>query len=104
MKSVPAFARALGLVALAAVLVALALPSLPLRAGEPASPGYTLDWWTVDGGGQTGGDGSGYDLQGSIGQPDAATWQGGSYTLAGGFWFGPPAGGLLPVYLPIVVR
>jgi hypothetical protein len=104
MNRTHALARALGLVALAAVLVALALPVLPLRADEPASPGYTLDWWTVDGGGQTGGDGAGYDLQGTIAQPDAAVWQGGSYTLAGGFWAGGAGRAPLRVYLPLVTR
>jgi hypothetical protein len=103
MKSLHPLARALIPVAVAAVLVALALPALPLGADEPASPGYTLDWWTVDGGGQTGGDGTAYDLQGTIGQPDAAHWQGGSYTLTGGFWPGTsPA--RLRVYLPLVLR
>ncbi len=104
MKSVHASTRTLLLIALGVLLVVLILPSLRLRADEATSPGYTLDWWTVDGGGQTGGDGSGYDLQGTIAQPDAALWQGGSYTLAGGFWSGPSAGPLHHLYLPLVLR
>jgi hypothetical protein len=91
-------------VTIAAVLVALALPAARLRADEPADAGYALGWWTVDGGGQTGGDGAGYDLQGAIGQPDAATWQGGDYLLVGGFWSGQLAAGLPCAYLPLVLR
>jgi len=50
--------------------------------------GYTLDWWTVDGGGAVSSTGGSYSLGGSIGQPDAGTSSGGAYTLAGGFWGG----------------
>ncbi|MBN1315645.1 MAG: hypothetical protein JXA42_09265, partial [Anaerolineales bacterium] len=38
-------------------------------AGEP---GYTLDWWTVDGGGGAIGDDAGFSLNSTIGQFDAA--------------------------------
>jgi hypothetical protein len=46
---------------------------------------YAIDWFTMDGGG---GQSSGgvYTLNGTIGQPDAATSSSGSYTLEGGFW------------------
>ena len=53
-----------------------------------AQSGYSLDWWTVDGGGATSGTGGSYSLGGSIGQPDAGTSSGGIYTLVGGFWSG----------------
>jgi hypothetical protein len=61
-----------------------------------ALAGYTLDWWTVDGGGATFSTGSSYSLGATIGQPDAGTSTGGSYTLDGCFWGGgkdmiPPA-------------
>jgi hypothetical protein len=50
---------------------------------------YTIDWWTIDGGGEmftTGGD---FELSGTIGQPDAGVvMTGGDYALAGGFWAG----------------
>ena len=51
---------------------------------------FTLDWWTVDSGGEmwtTGGD---FELSGTIGQPDASltVMTGGDYALAGGFWAG----------------
>jgi len=50
--------------------------------------GYDLSWWTVDGGGGHAGAGSPgqYALDATIGQPDAGVWQGGGYTLVGGFW------------------
>ena len=47
---------------------------------------YSLDWFSMDGGGgaSTGGV---YSVKATIGQSDAgATLQGGSYTLNGGFW------------------
>ena len=51
------------------------------------SQSYSLDWFTIDGGGGTSSGGS-YTLNGTIGQPDAGTLSGGSYTLEGGFWPG----------------
>lgn len=87
-------------------LVAWVRPAMRLRADTAPGAGYTLDWWTLDGGGQTSSAGSGYTLEGTIGQPDAAQWQGGKYTLAGGFW--SPGEGASPprwwVYLPLVMR
>jgi hypothetical protein len=54
-----------------------------------AADDFSLDWWTVDGGGEmrtTGGD---FELSGTVGQPDAgATMAGGDFELAGGFWAG----------------
>ncbi len=46
---------------------------------------YSIDWFTIDGGGgaSTGGV---YAVSGTIGQPDAGTMSGGNYTLQGGFW------------------
>ena len=63
--------------------------------------GYDLSWWTVDGGGGTltGGD---YVLGSTAGQPDAAIWTSGDYTLAGGFWGGVAVE--FSVYLPLVLR
>ena len=66
--------------------------------------GYTLDWWTVDGGGTTSSAGGGtYSLGGTIGQPDAGTSTGVTYALSGGFW----GGGAAQVYnlsLPLILR
>src|SRR6266850_2060379 len=46
---------------------------------------YSIDWFTIDGGGgfSTGGV---YSVSGTIGQPDAGTMSGGNYSLTGGFW------------------
>ena len=53
---------------------------------------YTIDWHTIDGGGDTRSTGGTYELNGTIGQPDAGEMSGGSYSLAGGFWFGQVPG------------
>lgn len=70
---------------------------LVLCAAFPAillGDGYTLDWWTVDGGGDMWTTGSGFELSGTIGQPDAgAPMTGGGFALTGGFWTG-----VVPVY------
>jgi hypothetical protein len=70
-----------------------------------AANGYSIDWWTVDGGGGNshGGD---YAVSGTIGQPDTSPlMSGGEYTVVGGFWGGALT---LPspkmVYLPLVIR
>jgi hypothetical protein len=47
---------------------------------------YSLDWFSVDGGGGTS-TGGVYTVLGAIGQPDAGpTMTGGNYSLDGGFW------------------
>jgi len=46
---------------------------------------YTIDWFTIDGGGGTS-TGGVYTVQGTIGQPDAGILTGGNYSLQGGFW------------------
>ena len=66
---------------------------------------YTIDWWTVDGGGATGIESSDgrFTLSGSIGQPDAGTVSNDTYTVDGGFW----NGGTTPtydVYLPAIIK
>src|SRR5687768_18612225 len=48
---------------------------------------YKIDWFTIDGGGGTSSGGP-YTLSGTIGQPDAGTLAGGSFSLVGGFWGG----------------
>jgi hypothetical protein len=56
---------------------------------------YSIDWFTIDGGGGTS-TGGVYALSGTIGQPDVGISSGGNYTLQGGFWPGvlvvPPTG------------
>ena len=97
--------RAKHLMAVGIALVAVALlltGSAPVVRAQRDS-GYTLDWWTVDGGGRTEPDDAGCTLSGTIGQPDADGWSGGGYTLEGGFWGGE--GGIeYTVYLPLILR
>ena len=92
----------LGLLGFALTVAVLLLASSLPYAHAQRDTGYTLDWWTVDGGGQTGADGAGYTLSGTIGQPDADGWSGGGYTLSGGFWGG--GGVQYTVYLPVILR
>jgi hypothetical protein len=46
---------------------------------------YDLSWFTIDGGGNVS-TGATYSVTGTIGQPDAGTLNGGSYSIIGGFW------------------
>src|SRR5881396_2997907 len=46
---------------------------------------YSIDWFTIDGGGGTS-TGGVYSVSGTIGQPDAGRMSGGIYGLDGGFW------------------
>jgi hypothetical protein len=58
-----------------------------LVAGSAQAQSYSIDWFTIDGGGgkSTGGV---YSLSGTIGQPDAGVMTNGTYSLVGGFWGG----------------
>ncbi len=83
-----------------AVLLAVGATAVYAQAGS----GYDLTWNTVDTGGVTFAVGAGgYTLGGTAGQPDAAVWSGGGYTLVGGFWHVGVGGGT-EVYLPIIVK
>lgn len=67
---------------------------------------YDLLWWTVDGGGGQG-QGGVYELDDTTGQADAGALQGGSYSLAGGFWSAAPsAAGPITnhLMLPLVLK
>ena len=66
----------------ALILVALFLSGICAHAQT-----YSIDWFTIDGGGGTS-TGGAYAVSGTIGQLDAGTLSGGSYTLDGGFWPG----------------
>jgi hypothetical protein len=60
--------------------------------GAPAlTPAFELRWRSVDNGGgySTGG---AFELEGTIGQPDAGFASGGGFELTGGFWFEQPLG------------
>ena len=78
-----AFERRSGLKS--ALLGAVAV--LLLRVVSAQAQPYSIDWFTMDGGGgvSSGGD---YTLNGTLGQPDAGTLSVGSYALEGGFWPG----------------
>lgn len=54
-------------------------------AAVPVLAQYSIDWYSVDGGGGTC-TGGVYSVTGTIGQPDAGAMSGGNYTLVGGFW------------------
>lgn len=56
-----------------------------LAAISASAQSFSIDWYTIDGGGGTS-TGGVYSLSGTIGQPDAGTQSGGPYTLVGGFW------------------
>lgn len=94
-KNQPARSSQLALMGLA--LVVFALPLARLQA-QP----YSIDWFTVDGGG--GADGGAYALSGTIGQPDAGLLSGGDYALSGGFWAITPAEPIGPTPLMEVQR
>src|SRR5215472_19225453 len=51
----------------------------------PARAQYTIDWYSINGGGGTS-TGGPYSITGTIGQPAAGVMSGGNYTLVGGFW------------------
>jgi hypothetical protein len=64
--------------------------------------GYSLPWWTVDGGGGTSISAQ-YSLNGTIGQPDGGMLSGGEYKLSGGFWADEQLT-MGQLFLPIVTR
>jgi hypothetical protein len=74
------------------------------RNNDLSSPqsSYSIDWYTIDGGGATASTGGSYSLGGSIGQPEAGSLSGGSYSLKGGFWSGVAIN--YTVYLPLVLK
>jgi len=66
-----------------AILLAGLILSITAAAAQAQS--YTIDWFTIDGGGGTS-TGGVYSVSGTIGQPDAGRMSGGNFTLDGGFW------------------
>ncbi len=58
---------------------------------------FQIDWYTIDSGGGAASGGS-FSLNGTIGQPDAASSAGGTFDCAGGFWsvFGTAAAPCYP--------
>jgi hypothetical protein len=90
-----------GYILLAVVVAVLFVSAIGTLAGANAD--YDLSWWTVDGGGWTWSSGGGYELGGTIGQPDAGALDNGGYTVSGGFW-GATVIGHDQVYLPLITR
>lgn len=56
-------------------------------SGVTARAQYSIDWFTIDGGGGTS-TGGVYSVSGTIGQPDASStpMTNGQYAVTGGFW------------------
>ncbi len=52
----------------------------------PRTTGYSIDWYTIDGGGAQNLSGGSYTLNGTIGQFDAGSQSGEAYALKGGYW------------------
>lgn len=80
---------------IAVLFVALLSLATLTATGQDAS----IDWWTVDGGGEIRSEGGDWTLSGSLGQWDSTegnVQSGGSWALTGGFWaVAAPAGDLL---------
>ena len=74
------------------VVLVVAFLALNVRVGyaapsaAPRTTGYTIDWYAIDGGGAQNLTGGTYSLSGTIGQPDAGSQNGGTYTVNGGYW------------------
>ena len=62
-----------------------------LLLGHVSAQTYSIDWFTIDGGGGTS-TGGVYTVTGTIGQPDAGgPMTNGQYSVTGGFWALPTA-------------
>jgi hypothetical protein len=80
-----------------ALLTLFAFALFPIAA---VAQSYDLSWFTIDGGGNVSVGGT-YSVTGTIGQPDAGTLSGGSYSLIGGFW-GFTGNSSTPIIVPIL--
>jgi len=87
--------------AILVLLSALSLSHAPILAQSGGT--YDLTWSSLEGGGGMFSTGGAYSLGGTIGQADAGAMSGGSYALAGGFWFGGTSS-LTNLYLPIIFK
>jgi hypothetical protein len=59
-------------------------------AASDGEPTVEISRFTIDGGGGMLSVGGGFELSGTIGQPDVGVLGGGEFTLTGGFWFEEP--------------
>ena len=66
-------------------LIVTALCVLAVSCIAARAQNFSIDWFTIDGGGGTS-TGGVYSVSGTIGQPDAGAMSGGNYSLQGGFW------------------
>ena len=66
-------------------LVLFCALAMAVLSGRLFGQDYEL-WSTIDGGGATFSTGGGYELGGTIGQPDVGILAAGDYFLVGGFW------------------
>jgi hypothetical protein len=64
--------------------------------------GFSIDWWTVDGGGVMDSTSANFSLNGTIGQPDAGRAASPFYVLVGGFWGSAAVN--YNVYLPLILK
>jgi hypothetical protein len=94
----------IGLTIVLALLIAL--PTLARSQPAPTVATYDSSWYSIDGGGATFSTGGSYSLGGTIGQADAGSMNGGSYSIAGGFWGGVivPTTSHHTVYLPLALK
>jgi len=67
------------------MFLVLALSLCTFGLSNAAAQSYSIDWFTIDGGGGTS-TGGVYTVSGTIGQPDAGHMSGGNFTIDGGFW------------------
>jgi hypothetical protein len=78
----------------------LALAIGLLLATNLGAQSYSVNWFTIDGGGGSSSAGP-YTIRGTIGQPDAGAASGNGYFLAGGFWHAFETGPASPPLLRI---
>jgi hypothetical protein len=78
------------------VLKVVMIPTIVIVGSVAAAGGgggdFTVTRSTIDGGGVMRSGGEGFELSGTIGQPDAGFLAGGDFELTGGFWFRIAAG------------
>ncbi len=90
----------------ALVMIAFALVMFvgnSATASAKPADAYTIDWYTMDGGGTMNASGGTFTLSGTIGQADAGMMSSGAYTLGGGFWGSMPAD-VIKFYLPLILK
>ena len=78
------------------ILFLLIMLLIPFIVMAQSGDGYDLTWHTIDGGGYMYSTGGGYELGGTIGQPDVGMSMAEGYSLTGGFWVGIVEPGEVP--------